>query len=586
MKNSEMSGSSPFKMRLVHLDLKGAPPKVSYLSEVFPLFHALGANGLLLEYEDMFPYDGRLRLLRAKHAYSPPEIKEILHLATLNKLEVIPLVQTFGHMEFVLKHEALAHLREVALFPNTLNPHEAEALALVGAMVSQVMELHPGARWFHVGCDEVYYLGEGEASRRWLQQEHNTKARLCLSHIKAVACHVLARHPATRPLVWDDMLRSIPEDQLSASGVPQLVEPVLWDYGADLDVHGKALLMEKYRKCGFLRLWAASAFKGATGVSQALTPIEHHLRNNVQWLQVAARGPVDVLQGIVLTGWQRYDHFSVLCELLPVGIPSLAVCLQSLLHGGFTEDVKAKVENFLGISNLEVTDFTSEGPGSFPGSDILALVTHVSLHLRSSVDSLLERDRLFKVSQRRSLNHPRPRGCPASRSGRTCMRGSAPRYVSGWFSPYHRRRKLVHPVMVQHIQPQALRPHPGSRGFSLGKTSGEVQGRHAEARQRIHVWNLKYNGERELELLLVAVKTHCQRASRTNGPETLLTLRAQPRQRGAGHTGPSNSGHPPVGVTTPGTSDGISYFILEKESFQILPLKNSTLACVNDCSPN
>lgn len=25
----------------------------------------------------------------------------------------------------------------------------------------------------------------------------------------------------------------------AASGVPQLVEPVLWDYAADLDVHGK-----------------------------------------------------------------------------------------------------------------------------------------------------------------------------------------------------------------------------------------------------------------------------------------------------------------------------------------------------------
>ncbi|XP_057357868.1 hexosaminidase D isoform X2 [Manis pentadactyla] len=390
-----MSVSSPFKMRLVHLDLKGAPPKVSYLAEVFPLFRALGANGLLIEYEDMFPYNGHLRLLRAKHAYSPSEIREILHLATLSELEVIPLVQTFGHMEFVLKHDALAHLREVALFPNTLSPHEAESLALVRTMIGQVMELHPGARWLHIGCDEVYYLGEGEASRQWLRQGQNNKAKLCLSHVKAVASHVLAQHPTTTPLVWDDMLRAIPEDQLSASGVPQLVEPVLWDYGADLDIHGKALLMEKYRECGFSRLWAASAFKGATGASQALTPIEHHLRNHMQWLQVAGGGPADMLQGIILTGWQRYDHFSVLCELLPVGIPSLAICLQSLLRGGFAEDVKARVEDFLGISSLEITDFASEEAASFPGSDILALVTQVSLQLRSSVDALLERDSLL-----------------------------------------------------------------------------------------------------------------------------------------------------------------------------------------------
>ncbi|EDL34830.1 hexosaminidase (glycosyl hydrolase family 20, catalytic domain) containing, isoform CRA_b [Mus musculus] len=149
-----MSSPTPFKMRLVHLDLKGAPPKVSYLSEVFPLFHALGANGLLIEYEDMFPYEGHLRLLRAKHAYSPSEVTEILRLARLSELEVIPLVQTFGHMEFVLKHAAFAHLREVALFPNTLNPHEAESLALVQAMIDQILELHRDVRWLHIGCDE------------------------------------------------------------------------------------------------------------------------------------------------------------------------------------------------------------------------------------------------------------------------------------------------------------------------------------------------------------------------------------------------------------------------------------------------
>lgn len=66
------------------------------------------------------------------------------------------------------------------------------------------------------------------------------------------------------------------------------------------------LLVEKYRRCGFSKVWFASAFKGATGVNQSLTLIGHHLQNHLQWLKVASSTPTDVLQGIALTGWQRY----------------------------------------------------------------------------------------------------------------------------------------------------------------------------------------------------------------------------------------------------------------------------------------
>lgn len=37
--------------------------------QVFPLLSQLGANGVLIEYEDMFPFKGELEILRSPYAY-------------------------------------------------------------------------------------------------------------------------------------------------------------------------------------------------------------------------------------------------------------------------------------------------------------------------------------------------------------------------------------------------------------------------------------------------------------------------------------------------------------------------------------
>lgn len=409
-------------MILVHLDLKGAPPKVSYLAEVFPLFSALGANGLLIEYEDTFPYDEELLPLRAAHAYSPQEIREILTLAQSNHLAVIPLIQTFGHMEFVLKHKAFAHLREVPMYPNSLNPHKEESHQLVHAMIRQVMELHPGVRWLHIGSDEVYYLGEGEDSKKYLSENGRAVEDLFMHHLKKVAAHVVSTYPGVRPIAWDDMLRGASAQTLTESGVAQLVEPMIWDYTPNLEVDNRVALIEKYSKSGFQKIWLASAFKGATGTSQQLTHIGHHLDNHRRWLQVLQRIPHNTLQGVAITGWQRYDHFSVLCELLPLGIPSLAVCLQTLKNGSYSEQVATSVQDILGMSHLDTENYSSEASGSFPGSDVLILLTQLMFFLKTPTQEFLEKNR----------------------------------FVTGWFSPFHRKRKVIHPIMVQQIEPEAV----------------------------------------------------------------------------------------------------------------------------------
>jgi hypothetical protein len=56
-------------LRIVHLDLKGAPPSLAYIRQLLPSLMQWGCTGLLLEYEDAFPYHSALRQLCAPHAY-------------------------------------------------------------------------------------------------------------------------------------------------------------------------------------------------------------------------------------------------------------------------------------------------------------------------------------------------------------------------------------------------------------------------------------------------------------------------------------------------------------------------------------
>jgi len=82
----------------VHLDLKGAAPKISYFEQLFPLLKKWGATGICIEYEDMFPFDGIVSSIKHKQAYTKDDIEKINKLAKDNHLDVMPLLQTYGKL--------------------------------------------------------------------------------------------------------------------------------------------------------------------------------------------------------------------------------------------------------------------------------------------------------------------------------------------------------------------------------------------------------------------------------------------------------------------------------------------------------
>ncbi|KAK3558959.1 hypothetical protein QTP86_000081 [Hemibagrus guttatus] len=237
--------------KLVHLDLKGAPPRINYLYELIQLFADLGANGILMEYEDMFPYEGELKILQSKShpPYSREEIIAIQDAAYSKGLEIIPLVQTFGHLEFVLKHNTFSKFREVSQCLGTLNPHIKQGLALILEMLNQVMGLHPRSTVLHIGADEVYTLGQGEESKEWLSVPGHSIDKLFLSHVTKVAKGIKETYPSLSVIMWDDMLRDMTSDTIKDSGLVGLVQPMLWDYSHTLDVtHNRSFTQEAQHK--------------------------------------------------------------------------------------------------------------------------------------------------------------------------------------------------------------------------------------------------------------------------------------------------------------------------------------------------
>ena len=219
------------KNRIVHVDLKGGqplPPSKSPFWEQWCtyLVKECHVDGILIEWEDCLPINvlSNSNNDNTRFIYTVEDVNNIVNVATRVGLEVIPLIQTFGHLEFLLKIEEFSHLREVPELPDCLIPAECEedeSFRLISRLIEEVLSFTPEVTSMHIGGDEVWHLGQGYRSKQRLSKKGVTKIELYLQHMNLILKHIRRKYPHIRNiLMWDDMLRGSDRDTIKVYKSP------------------------------------------------------------------------------------------------------------------------------------------------------------------------------------------------------------------------------------------------------------------------------------------------------------------------------------------------------------------------------
>ncbi|CAF1015761.1 unnamed protein product [Adineta steineri] len=337
IKKSNSNDPSSNLAKYIHLDLKGAPPQADKFYENFFNFIdklQMGVKGIVIEYEDMLPLQGKLANTTHRFSYSKSDIQLIQTSAKTHQLDVIPLIQTFGHLEWLLKLQPYELYRDDLSLPMVITPCLNTTYILLEDLLTQTLDMHPFSNIIHIGCDEVVLTNSHPQCR---ETSMDIPERY-VDHVKRVVKIIRKVRPAMRILIWDDVIRGdqfILNEKLLEE-LKGLVEPVAWNYRPTFEEsYISSPIWNIYSKL-FSNTWAASAFKGGLNRYSMQTNTSHHVLNNYAWLQfiqASSAQKTSSFSAIILTGWSRFDHFMPLTDLLPTAYQSLVSSLYTINTG-------------------------------------------------------------------------------------------------------------------------------------------------------------------------------------------------------------------------------------------------------------
>lgn len=287
-----------FQVRGFHLDLRIQVMPMPALKAFAGKLGKEGINTLIMEWEGTYPFE-KHPLIPNRYAYTKAEIVDFLKYCNGLGIDVIPLQQSFGHVEYILRNEKYKDLREDQKDYSQVCPLQTKAdSALFSDLYSELALTHT-SKYIHIGGDETYLLGHDERCQAMVGKEG--KSKLYIDYIRML-CNIVIKL-GKRPVLWADIALKYPD---AINLLPKGTVLIDWNYGWDMNNFGEH---QKLVQSGY-EIWGAPALRSHPD-NYFLTQWEKHF-NNIRNFVPKSRELG--YQGIVMTSWSTSGAYSPVFE--------------------------------------------------------------------------------------------------------------------------------------------------------------------------------------------------------------------------------------------------------------------------------
>ena len=178
--------------RAIHYDTKHHQDTREYVEGFIRELAHYKVNVLVWEWEDKFAYR-RHPEIGAPGAFTMDQMQALTRFARQHHVQIVPLVQGLGHVSYILKHPQHRHLREIPASNWEFCPLKEGTYDLLFDLWDEAIEATPGSELLHVGSDETYEIGLGEACGCKAKAHEIGKDGLMQLFIRRCVAHVESR---------------------------------------------------------------------------------------------------------------------------------------------------------------------------------------------------------------------------------------------------------------------------------------------------------------------------------------------------------------------------------------------------------